>query len=126
MIQDVDLPKKASRRVFSEEKRREIVAEYDAAATPAERAAVLRQHGIYTSSVSNWRKHIAASVPRAPRGRRPDPDATETRRLHDQIARLERKLAKSERTVAALGEAHALLQMLAEQDAEPQASSRES
>jgi len=126
MIQHVEVPKKASRRVFSEEKRREIVAEYDAAATPDERAAVLRRHGIYTSSVSNWRKHIAASLPRVPRGRRPDPDAAEMRCLHEQIVRLERKLAKSERTVAALGKAHALLQILAEQDAEPQASSSES
>jgi len=67
MTQDVEIPKKPSRRVFSEEKRRAIVAEYDAAATPAERAAVLRRHGIYTSSVSNWRKHIAASVPRLTR-----------------------------------------------------------
>ena len=53
------------------------------------------------------------------RGRPPNPEAAEIRRLREENARLIRRLDKSERTFVALGKAHALLQLIAS-ESEPE------
>jgi len=105
------------RRFTADEKAR-ILREYESASSPIERATILRANGVYSSLISNWRKQRVDGV--APkRGRPPNPDAVENRRLRDENDRLKRRLDKSERTVVALGKAHALLQLIAS-ESEPE------
>jgi len=59
--------KKATRRRFSAADKARIIAEYDDAKSPLERAAVLRREAVYTSHIANWRKAPEASSDK-PRG----------------------------------------------------------
>lgn len=87
----------------------------------------MRRSGVYSSLLSNWRKQLKSSTTPTPRrGRAPNPEAVENRRLREEIARLQRRLEKSERTVAALGKAHALLQMIAGESATDEPTSSKS
>jgi len=105
-------------RRFTADDKARILSEYELASSPIDRATVLRANGVYSSLISNWRKQRTDGV--APkRGRPPNPEALENRRLHDEIARLKRRLDKSERTVVALGKAHELLQLIAS-ESEPE------
>jgi transposase len=71
-----DVRSKAKHRVFTAEDKARIVVEYEKAATPAERAAMLRREGVYTSHIANWRKARDRGEALTPtRGRRPNPDA---------------------------------------------------
>ena len=88
------------------------------------RAELVRRTGFYSSLISNWRKQLREPKPTpAKRGRPANPEALELRRLREENARLQRRLAKSERTVSALGKAHALLQMIASESATDETSS---
>ena len=107
----------AKHRTFSAADKARILAEYEAAGTPLERAAVMRRSGVYSSLLSNWRRQLATSQPTKKRGRPADPQAAEIVQLRKENERLQRRLAKSEHVVAALGKAHALLQMIASESA---------
>ena len=73
----------------------------------------MRREGVYSSLLSNWRKQLSGGEVPKKRGRPANPEAAEVQRLLRENERLQRRLEKSERTVAALGKAHALLQMIA-------------
>ncbi len=82
---------------------------------------------MYSSLISNWRKQLRKPNAKPPkRGRPANPEAAENRRLREENARLQRRLEKSERTVAALGKAHALLQMIASESVTDESSSSKS
>ena len=104
---------RARHRTFTSDEKARIVAAYEAAASPLERAALMRREGVYSSLLSNWRKQLATADPPRKRGRPANSEAAEVTRLRKENERLQRRLDKSERTVAALGKAHALLQMIA-------------
>jgi transposase len=110
-------------RTFTAEEKARILAEYEGAQSSLERAALMRREGVYSSLISNWRKQLSAGSPPT-RGRPANPQAVENAKLRKEVERLQRRLAKSERTVVALGKAHALLQMIAgESNAEDERSS---
>jgi transposase len=116
---------KATHRSFSADERARIISEYESAATPVERAAVLRREGVYTSHIANWRKANArGEEPMKARGRRPDPHAAELLRLRKDNARLQSRLEKAEQTIDVLGKVHALLQKAASESASEEQSSR--
>jgi transposase len=52
---DPEVPEKGRRRTFTAQYKLDVVAEYDAAAT-GEKGAVLRQEGLYSSHVTEWRR----------------------------------------------------------------------
>lgn len=112
MASDTEVRSRKRHRLFSADEKARILAEYEAAATALERAALMRREGVYSSLLSNWRKQLNEGK-LAKRGRPANPLSSENARLRKENERLERRLAKSERTVAALGKAHALLQMIA-------------
>jgi len=106
-----------TRRAFTAVQREAILAEYDACESTADRAAVIRKHAIYSSHLANWRKQLANLDPPKKRGRRANPLTTELQKLHSKNARLELRAAKAEIMSEALGNAHALLQMIASESA---------
>lgn len=112
MIPESEVRSRSKRRTFSAEEKARVLAEYEAAASSLERAALMRREGVYNSLLSNWRKQLVLGVP-PKRGRPANPEAAENARLKKENERLRRRLDKSERTVTALGKAHALLQMIA-------------
>lgn len=112
MASNTEVRSRKKRRSFTAEEKARILAEYEAAATPLHRAALLRREGVYNSLLSKWRTQLGLkSQPK--RGRPPDSVAAENVRLRKENEHLERRLAKTEHTLAAVGKAHALLQMIA-------------
>jgi transposase len=116
MSSELEVRAKGRHRKFSADEKARILAEYEAASTPIERATIMRKSGVYSSLLSNWRKQRVEGAPQR-RGRPADPQAAENRRLREENSRLQRRLEKSERTVVALGKAHALLQLIASESA---------
>jgi hypothetical protein len=105
-----------------------ILAAYENAATPAERAAVMRREGVYTSHITNWRKmrKSGKSAESKTARRRENPDAEKIARLEAKVERLTVQLAKANATIDVLGKVHALLQDAAGESAtEEQPSKRQ-
>ncbi len=127
MPHDPEVRPRAQRRQFSADEKVQILAQYDAARTPLERAELARKTGVYSSLIANWRKQLREPTVQArKRGRPANLEAVEIRKLREENARLQRRLEKSERTVAALGKAHALLQMIASESAWDESTSSKS
>ena len=113
MNSDSEVRSQRKRQTFTVAQREAILAEYDACESATDRAAVIRKHAIYSSHLAQWRKLLANIQPAQKRGRPANPLMTELQKLRDENARLERRAAKAEKMVDALGKAHALLQMIA-------------
>lgn len=111
MSSDTEVRSHKKRRTFSADEKARILAEYESAKTPLERASLIRREGIYSALLSNWRKQLASAP--AKRGRPANPEGAEIARLRKENERLQKRLAKTEHTLAAVGKAHALLQMIA-------------
>jgi transposase len=105
------------RRTFTAEYKLRILEEYENAESPRERAALLRREGIYSSSISEWRRaRDAASqdvIPESKPGR-PARDAagTENERLRRENEKLATELARTKAALEVVGKAHALLELL--------------
>lgn len=110
---------KAAPRVFTPMDRERIIAAYENAATPAERAAVMRREGVYTSHITNWRKmRKSGKSPESKTGRRlENPDGSKITRLETKVERLTQQLARANETIDVLGKVHALLQNAAGESA---------
>jgi transposase len=113
MSSDLEVRSRAKHRTFTADQKARILAAYEAATSSLERAALMRREGVYSSLLSNWRKQLAQGDAPKKRGRPANPDSAEVARLLKELERLKRRLEKSELTVAALGKAHALLQLIA-------------
>ena len=100
---DPEVAEKATRRRFSGEYKRRIVSEADRCRNVGEVGALLRREGLYSSSLSTWRRQGAAgalagtgSVKRGPKA--PPKDVRDTRiaELERETRRLQRKLTQAE------------------------------
>jgi hypothetical protein len=126
MNPDPEVRAQRTRRTFTLAQREAILAEYDACENAGDRATVIRKHAIYSSHLANWRKQLANVQPPKKRGRPANPLTAELQKLRDENARLERRAAKAEKMVDALGKAHALLQMIASESATDDERSKKS
>ncbi|MDN5896420.1 MAG: transposase [Nocardioides sp.] len=92
-----------SRRTFTAEYKRRIVAEYDQA--PAgQKGRVLRREGLYDSSVKQWRAQIEAGTlgrvsTKKPRAGLP-PEQARIAELEKQIGKLEADAARKDKVIA--------------------------
>jgi transposase len=119
-----DQPK---RRSFTAEYKLAMIAEYDAAAEPGAKGALLRREGLYSSHIIEWRRARDAGAlagvadkPRKPA--RSDADR-EAQRLRAENERLRAELAKTRAALDVVGKAHALLGLISESaDTEPRSS----
>ena len=110
------------RRTFTAEYKLQVLEEYENAESPRERAALLRREGIYSSSISEWRRarDSAASAASAERPEsRPGRPArsvgeTENERLRRENEKLATELARTRAALEVVGKAHALLELLSE------------
>ena len=121
-----EAPSKASPRVFTAMDRERIIAAYENAATPAERAAVMRREGVYTSHIANWRKMAkkGKSPESKTRRRLENPDAVKIARLEAKVESPSRQLTKANDTIDVLGKVHALLQNAAGESAAEEQQSK--
>jgi transposase len=92
-VPDPELVEQAKRRRFTAEYKARILAEADACTRSGEVGELLRREGLYTSHLTYWRKQRKDGALKElgkPRGRKP------VDRRDEQIAKLERKLERSE------------------------------
>jgi transposase len=117
-----EIPDRATRRVFSAQYYLRILAEYERRDRDG-RGALLRREGLYTSSISEWRKQRdegALQALGAAPGRPPtDPRENELARLRRENTRLQSDLAKARRVIEVQGKLSALLEQLATGSADP-------
>jgi transposase-like protein len=101
------------RRTFTAEYKLRILEEYENAPDPQHRNALLRREGIYTSTISEWRrardKAASGSIPERKPGR-PARDAAEAEneRLRKENEKLAAELARTKAALEVAGKAHAL------------------
>jgi len=97
---DPEVRPKAQRRQFTAEYKQRILDEADACTTPAQRGALVRREGLYSSHLTTWRRQRAHGIldglaPKK-RGVKPDPLALENAQLRCEIKRLEQQLQRAE------------------------------
>lgn len=107
------------RRTFTAEYKLRILGEYENAPDPQHRNALLRREGIYTSTISEWRRaRDAAAIGAIPERKpgRPARDAAEAEneRLRKENEKLAAELARTKAALEVVGKAHALLELLSE------------
>ncbi len=94
---DVEVVGRAKRRHASTSEKRRILAAADRCTQPGELGAMLRREGVYSSSLSTWRRQrdAAETAALAPQKRGPkvDPNRVETQ----QIAQLTREVERLKR-----------------------------
>lgn len=121
-MSEADLQPRAERprrRVFTNEYKLAIVAEYDALTEPGARGALLRREGLYHSHLIEWRRARDAGVLAGPAprpGRKPQRsrEQVELERLRRDNERMAAELARTKAALDVVGKAHALLGMLSE------------
>lgn len=98
---DPEVIAKAKRRSFSAAYKTKILAEVDAAAGSGNIGEILRREGIYSSTLTGWRKerdaaiHSAFSQKRGPEPKN-NPFTAENEKLRRRNQRLEEELRKAE------------------------------
>ena len=98
---DPEVTAKAKRRSFSAAYKTKILAEVEAAAGSGNIGEILRREGIYSSTLTGWRKerdaaiHSAFSQKRGPEPKN-NPFTAENEKLRRQNRRLEEELRKAE------------------------------
>jgi transposase-like protein len=107
------------RRTFTAGYKLRVVEEYENAESPRERAALLRREGLYTSTISEWRRARDAAPPAAipesrPGRRARDAADAENERLRRENEKLAAELARTKAALEVVGKAHALLELLSE------------
>jgi len=115
-----------ARRVFTDEYKRQIVAEYEAAPRGT-KAGVLRREGLYDSHVLEWRAAIRAGTLGQRRGRPAgggSPEQAriavlerENKRLQEQIDEKDAVIADREAALDTLGKGVAFLESLSSRNA---------
>jgi len=99
--------KRPVRRSFSTGYKRRILEEASRCRKPGEIGALLRREGLYSSTLTGWRRQLAAGLawglapkPRGPKPRWANPLAGEVERLERDNQRLKRRLEKAELIIA--------------------------
>ena len=98
---DAEVIAKAKRRSFSAAYKTKILAEVEAAAGSGNIGEILRREGIYSSTLTGWRKerdaaiHSAFSQKRGPEPKN-NPFTAENEKLRRRNQRLEEELRKAE------------------------------
>ena len=103
------------RRTFTWDYKMRILDQYDSASTPQERNALLRREGLYSASLSEWRRardnSDSAPAPERKPGRPAKSAAdAENEKLRKENERLAAKLSRTEAALEIMGKVRALLE----------------
>ncbi len=90
---------KAERRRFSAEYKLSILAEADRCTEHGQLGALLRREGLYSSHLTTWRRQREQGTLGQKRGRKPDPQAAEIKRLQQENERLRARLERAEHII---------------------------
>jgi len=113
------------RRSFAPAEKVQHLTAYDEACRDGQGGAYLRREGLYSSQITEWRKLRDAGVlegrPASARVGRLSAEQAEIARLRGQLAKAQRRLARTEVALDIMGKAHALLEEISEsaQDEQP-------
>jgi len=120
-IPDPEVRVPAKRRRLTAAYKLRILEEVDRCTQPGEIGALLRREGLYSSSLSNWRRQRAAgTLGNIKRGKKADPLAAENKRLQRENERLKRELEKAKLIMDAQKKIAKLLEFeIVEHDDEP-------
>ena len=106
------------RRTFTSAEKLQHLAAYDAACRDGRGGAYLREQGLYSSQVTEWRKLRDAGVlegrPAGAKVGRLSAEQAEIARLRGQLDKAQRRLARTEVALDIMGKAHALLEEISE------------
>lgn len=122
----LELPPQATRRRFTDQYKRQILAQVDACQSAAEVGALLRREGLYSGYLAKWRRQLADDTPGArKRGRKPaDPLIAENEKLRRRAQKAEAELAKAKQVIEVQGKLSALLGQTLDQDAQTESGER--
>lgn len=104
-VPDPEVADKATRRRFTAAYKRRIVREADKCTKPGDLGALLRREGVYSSSLSAWRRQLAAGelagtgARRGPKAQTKDPRDKRIAELERETRRLGRKLEQAETVI---------------------------
>jgi transposase-like protein len=120
---DSEVVPRARRRTFSNADKRRILQAADLCTKPGEVGALMRREGVYSSSLSTWRRQreaadLAALAPQK-RGPKPDPariDAQHIAQLTRERDHLRVELDKAQLVIEVQKKVTALLDLLAAQN----------
>ena len=121
-IPDPEVPERPTRRRFSGAYKLAILHELDQAVEPGAKGAIMRREGLYSSSITEWRRQRAVgdshalARARGPRGA--DPLVAENERLRTKVDHLQARLSRAEKVIAVQGNVSALLRELTLESAE--------
>lgn len=122
-LPDPEVSEKRQRRRFTAKYKRSIVEQADACQYAGDVGALLRREGLYSSSLSSWRRQYRQgaldSLNTQARGPKPRPGATRQRevsRLEKRIARLEHELVKAHAIIDVQKKLSVLLANLPDQE----------
>jgi transposase len=116
------------RRSFSPAEKLRLLAGYETATETGTGNAFLRENGLYSSLISEWRRtRDAGLLTGRPAGAvvgRPSADQVEIARLRRQLDVAERRLVRTEAALSIMGKAQALLEDISESVDRPPTSKR--
>ena len=99
VVPDPEVPEKAVRRKFTAAYKLRILKEADSCTRQGEIGALLRREGLYTSSLTSWRRQVNRGLipkKRGPATQKADPHIRRTIELERENARLTHKLKQAE------------------------------
>lgn len=106
---------RAKRRTFEAGFKLRVLKEWDRSES-AERAAILRREGIYSSTISDWKRQRREGLLDNDGARRPEgrggPSYAEVDRLRRQNQKLQEELARAQFVIEVQGKVSALLEEL--------------
>ena len=114
------------RRAFTPAEKLAHLAAYEQACATGDGGAYLRREGLYSSLISEWRRHRDAGVldgkPATAKIGKLTAEQAEIARLKRELAKTNKRLATTEAALDIMGKAHALLESISE-GAEPEQKS---
>lgn len=106
------------RRSFTPSQKLELLAQYEEACARHEGGAFLREHGLYSSQMAEWRKLRDAGVLQGKKAGQKigklSAEQVEIARLRRQLEVSESRLKRSEAALGVMGKLHAFLETLSE------------
>ena len=104
-VPETEVSAKAKRRTFTKEYKLEILKRAESATGSGEIGMLLRQEGLYSSHLTQWRKLresgalVALGARRGPKIKK-SPERLENERLKREVERLHKKLGHAEKIIS--------------------------